>query len=153
MKKLLASLALGLSLLTTGVAVMAQAPAAAPAATSVAAPAEAKPAEAATAAAPAAAVTTTKAAVAAVAAVLPRSCGLASIEDFLDMLSGASPMPAARGGPSKGPPAAARGPAIVAVAAPPPLEAPGTPVSHSERGVIEHARLLVASFPRRPSLL
>ncbi len=58
MKKLLASLALGLSLLTTGVAVMAQAPAAAPAATSVAAPAEAKPANAAPAAAmaPAAAV-------------------------------------------------------------------------------------------------
>ncbi len=54
MKKLLASLALGLSLLTVGVAVMAQAPAAAPAATSVAAPAEAKPAESA-AAAPAAA--------------------------------------------------------------------------------------------------
>ncbi len=55
MKKLLASLALGLSLLTSGVAVMAQAPAAAPAATSVAAPAEAKPAAAA-ATAPAAAV-------------------------------------------------------------------------------------------------
>ena len=51
MKKLLASLALGLSLLTSGVAVMAQAPAATPAATSVAVPAEAKP----TAAAPAAA--------------------------------------------------------------------------------------------------
>jgi Amt family ammonium transporter len=44
MKKLLASLALGLSLLTTGVAVMAQAPAAAPAATSVAAPADSAPA-------------------------------------------------------------------------------------------------------------
>jgi len=57
MKKLLASLALGLSLLTSGVAVMAQAPAAAPAATSVAAPADAKPAAAAPAAtAPAAAV-------------------------------------------------------------------------------------------------
>ncbi len=56
MKKLLASLALGLSLLTSGVAVMAQAPAAAPAATSVAAPAEAKPADAAPATAPAAAV-------------------------------------------------------------------------------------------------
>jgi Amt family ammonium transporter len=56
MKKLLASLALGLSLLTSGVAVMAQTPAAAPAA--VAAPAEAKPADAAPAAAtaPAAAV-------------------------------------------------------------------------------------------------
>ena len=65
MKKLLASLALGLSLLTTGVAVMAQAPAAAPAATSVAAPAEAKPAEAATAAAPAAAVAAPAAAAAA----------------------------------------------------------------------------------------
>ncbi|MDO9279430.1 MAG: ammonium transporter [Polaromonas sp.] len=56
MKKLLASLALGLSLLTSGVAVMAQAPAAAPAATSVAAPAEAKPAAAPAATAPAAAV-------------------------------------------------------------------------------------------------
>ena len=57
MKKLLASLALGLSLLTSGVAVMAQAPAATPAATSVAAPAEAKPAAApAAATAPAAAV-------------------------------------------------------------------------------------------------
>jgi Amt family ammonium transporter len=58
MKKLLASLALGLSLLTSGVAVMAQAPAATPAATSVAAPTEAKPAAAAPAAAtaPAAAV-------------------------------------------------------------------------------------------------
>jgi Amt family ammonium transporter len=41
MKKLLASLALGLSLLTSGVAVMAQAPAANPAATSVVAPAAA----------------------------------------------------------------------------------------------------------------
>ena len=60
MKKLLASLALGLSLLTTGVAVMAQAPAAAPAATSVAAPADAAPpavtAPAAAVVAPAAAV-------------------------------------------------------------------------------------------------
>ena len=56
MKKLLASLALGLSLLTSGVAVMAQAPAATPAATSVAAPSEAKPAAAAPATAPAAAV-------------------------------------------------------------------------------------------------
>jgi len=55
MKKLLASLALGLSLLTSGVAVMAQAPAATPAATSVAAPSEAKPAAAAPATAPAAA--------------------------------------------------------------------------------------------------
>ena len=53
MKKLLASLALGLSLLTSGVAVMAQAPAAAPAATSVAAPADSAPAAA---TAPAAAV-------------------------------------------------------------------------------------------------
>jgi len=41
MKKLFASLALGLSLLTSGVAVMAQAPAATPAATSVVAPAAA----------------------------------------------------------------------------------------------------------------
>ena len=57
MKKLLASLALGLSLLTTGSAVLAQAPAAAPAsaATSSAAPAEATPAAmAASAAMPAA---------------------------------------------------------------------------------------------------
>ncbi len=52
MKKLIASLVLGLSLLTTGLA-MAQAPAAAPA---VSAPAEIKPAEAAAASAPAAAV-------------------------------------------------------------------------------------------------
>ncbi|MEY3872497.1 MAG: hypothetical protein RLZZ296_1492 [Pseudomonadota bacterium] len=59
MKKLLASLALGLSLLTSGVTVMAQAPAAAPAATSVAAPADSAPvatAPAAAVAAPAAAV-------------------------------------------------------------------------------------------------
>ena len=54
MKKLIASLALGLSLLTTGLA-MAQAPAAAPAAPVVSAPAEVKPAEAASAAAPASA--------------------------------------------------------------------------------------------------
>jgi Amt family ammonium transporter len=65
MKKLLASLALGLSLLTSGVAVMAQAPAAAPAATTVAAPAEAKPADAAPATAPAAAVAAPAAAAAA----------------------------------------------------------------------------------------
>jgi Amt family ammonium transporter len=70
MKKLLASLALGLSLLTSGVAVMAQAPAAAPAATSMAAPAEAKPADAApAAAAPAAAVAAPAAAVAEVVPV------------------------------------------------------------------------------------
>ena len=50
MKKLLASLALGLSLLTGGSAVLAQAPAAAPVAS---APAEAKPADAAAPAAPA----------------------------------------------------------------------------------------------------
>jgi Amt family ammonium transporter len=61
MKKLLASLALGLSLLTSGVAVMAQAPAAAPAATSVAAPADVAPAAA---AGPAAAVAAPAAAVA-----------------------------------------------------------------------------------------
>jgi len=66
MKKLLASLALGLSLLTTGVAVMAQAPAAAPAATSVAAPADAAPAAA---TAPAAAVVAPAAAVAEVVPV------------------------------------------------------------------------------------
>ena len=53
MKKLLASLALGLSLLVGGTAAMAQAPAAAPA---VSAPAEAKPADAAPAAPSAAAV-------------------------------------------------------------------------------------------------
>ncbi len=63
MKKLLASLALGLSLLTSGVAVMAQTPTAAPAA--VAAPAEAKPADAAPATAPAAAVAAPAAAAAA----------------------------------------------------------------------------------------
>ncbi len=51
MKKILASLVLGLSLLTSGTAVWAQAPAAAPVAS---APAEVKPAEAAPAAAPAA---------------------------------------------------------------------------------------------------
>ena len=70
MKKLLASLALGLSLLTSGVAVMAQAPAAAPAATSMAAPAEAKPADAAPAAtAPAVAVAAPAAAAAEVVPV------------------------------------------------------------------------------------
>jgi Amt family ammonium transporter len=67
MKKLLASLALGLSLLTSGVAVMAQTPAAAPAA--VAATAEAKPADAAPATAPAAAVAAPAAAAAAPATV------------------------------------------------------------------------------------
>jgi len=66
MKKLLASLALGLSLLTSGVAVMAQAPAAAPAATSVAAPADAAPPAA---TAPAAAVVAPAAAVAEVVPV------------------------------------------------------------------------------------
>ncbi|NQW79903.1 MAG: ammonium transporter [Polaromonas sp.] len=66
MKKLLASLALGLSLLTSGVAVMAQAPAAATAATSVAAPADAAPAAA---MAPAAAVAAPAAAVAEVVPV------------------------------------------------------------------------------------
>jgi len=66
MKKLLASLALGLSLLTSGVAVMAQAPAAATAATSVAAPADAEPAAA---MAPAAAVAAPAAAVAEVVPV------------------------------------------------------------------------------------
>ena len=66
MKKLLASLALGLSLLTSGVAVMAQAPAAAPAATSVAAPADSAPAAA---TAPAAAVAAPAAAVAEVVPV------------------------------------------------------------------------------------
>jgi Amt family ammonium transporter len=66
MKKLLASLALGLSLLTSGVAVMAQAPAAAPAATSVAAPADSAPAAA---MAPAAAVVAPAAAVAEVVPV------------------------------------------------------------------------------------
>jgi Amt family ammonium transporter len=71
MKKLLASLALGLSLLTAGSAVLAQAPAAAPA---VSAPAEAKPAEAAApapaaAAAPAAAETASAPAAAASAPV------------------------------------------------------------------------------------
>ena len=64
MKKLLASLALGLSLLTSG-AVMAQAPAAAPA---VAAPAEAKAADA---AAPAAAAAATAAAAPAAAPAAP----------------------------------------------------------------------------------
>ncbi|NMM10046.1 MAG: ammonium transporter [Polaromonas sp.] len=54
MKKLLASLALGLSLLTTGAAVLAQAPPATPAATA-SAPAESKPADAAASAAPIAA--------------------------------------------------------------------------------------------------
>lgn len=63
MKKLLASLVLGLSLLTTG-AVMAQAPAAAPAASA----AEAKPAEAAAPAAPAAAAAAAPAAAAPAAA-------------------------------------------------------------------------------------
>ncbi|EJL78902.1 ammonium transporter [Polaromonas sp. CF318] len=63
MKKLLASLVLGLSLLTTG-AVMAQAPAAAPAASA----AEAKPAEAAASAAPAAAAAAAPAAAAAASA-------------------------------------------------------------------------------------
>ncbi|WP_096698425.1 ammonium transporter [Polaromonas sp. AER18D-145] len=55
MKKLLASLALGLSLLTSGAAVLAQAPAAAPAASEAAAPAAAPAAMAAPAAAEAAA--------------------------------------------------------------------------------------------------
>jgi Amt family ammonium transporter len=63
MKKLLASLVLGLSLLTAG-AVMAQAPAAAPAASA----AEAKPAEAAAPAAPAAAAVAAPAAAASAAA-------------------------------------------------------------------------------------
>jgi len=63
MKKLLASLALGLSLLTGATLVSAQAPAAAPAVTAPAA-AEAKPAEAAPAAAPAAAATAAPAAAA-----------------------------------------------------------------------------------------
>ena len=54
MKKLLASLALGLSLLTTGAAVLAQAPPATPAATA-SAPAESKPADAAASATPIAA--------------------------------------------------------------------------------------------------
>jgi Amt family ammonium transporter len=63
MKKLLASLVLGLSLLTTG-AVMAQAPAAAPAASA----AEAKPAEAAASAAPAASAAAAPAAAAAASA-------------------------------------------------------------------------------------
>ena len=62
MKKLLASLALGLSLLVGGTAAMAQAPAAAPA---VSAPAEAKPADAAPAAPSAAAVAAPAAAAAA----------------------------------------------------------------------------------------
>jgi Amt family ammonium transporter len=68
MKKLLASLALGLSLLMGGATAMAQAPAAAPAAT---ASAEAKPAEAAAPAAPAAAG-------AAVAAAAPAAAAAAS---------------------------------------------------------------------------
>jgi Amt family ammonium transporter len=68
MKKLLASLALGLSLLMGGTTAMAQAPAAAPAAT---ASAEAKPAEAAAPAAPAAAG-------AAVAAAAPAAAAAAS---------------------------------------------------------------------------
>ena len=68
MKKLLASLALGLSLLTSGVAVMAQAPAAAPAATTVAAPADSAPAAV---TAPAAAVAAPAAAVAAAPAPVP----------------------------------------------------------------------------------
>ncbi|CAN7390311.1 ammonium transporter [Polaromonas sp. LjRoot131] len=63
MKKLLASLVLGLSLLTSG-AVMAQAPAAAPAASA----AEAKPAEAAASAAPAASAAAAPAAAAAASA-------------------------------------------------------------------------------------
>jgi Amt family ammonium transporter len=63
MKKLIASLVLGLSLLTTG-AVMAQAPAAAPAASA----AEAKPAEAAASAAPAASAAAAPAAAAAASA-------------------------------------------------------------------------------------
>ena len=67
MKKLLASLALGLSLLAGGTAAMAQAPAAAPA---VSAPAEAKPAEAA-APAPAAAAAVAAPAAAAAAAAAP----------------------------------------------------------------------------------
>ena len=64
MKKLLASLALGFSLLVTGAAVLAQAPAAAPAASA----AMAKPADAASAAAPAAAPAMAAPAVAAPAA-------------------------------------------------------------------------------------
>ncbi|MDO9116036.1 MAG: ammonium transporter [Polaromonas sp.] len=70
MKKLLASLALGLSLLTSGAAVLAQAPAAAPAASEAAAPAAAPAAAAAAAmAAPAAAEAAAPAAPAAPAAV------------------------------------------------------------------------------------
>ncbi len=65
MKKLLASLALGLSLLTTGAAVLAQAPAATPAASAAA---EAKPAEAAASAAAPAAMAAPAAAAAAPAA-------------------------------------------------------------------------------------
>jgi len=68
MKKLLASLALGLSLLMGGATAMAQAPAAAPAAT---ASAEAKPAEAAAPAAPAAAGAAVAAAAPAAAASAP----------------------------------------------------------------------------------
>jgi len=68
MKKLLASLALGLSLLMGGANAMAQAPAAAPAAT---ASAEAKPAEAAAPAAPAAAGAAVAAAAPAAAASAP----------------------------------------------------------------------------------
>jgi Amt family ammonium transporter len=68
MKKLLASLALGLSLLMGGATAMAQAPAAAPAAT---ASAEAKPAEAAAPAAPAAAGAAVAAAPAAAASAPP----------------------------------------------------------------------------------
>ena len=68
MKKLLASLALGLSLLAGGTAAMAQAPAAAPA---VSAPAEAKPAEAAAPAPAAAAAVAAPAAAAAVSAAAP----------------------------------------------------------------------------------
>ena len=67
MKKLLASLALGLSLLVGGAAVMAQVPAAAPAASEATAPAAAAPA--AIAAPPAAAVTATPVAPTAPAAV------------------------------------------------------------------------------------
>ena len=77
MKKLLASLALGLSLLTTGVAVLAQAPAAAPAASVAAAkPADAAAsavAPAASAAAPAAAMAAASAPVAAPAPALAAS--------------------------------------------------------------------------------
>ncbi|MEO8120336.1 MAG: ammonium transporter [Rhodoferax sp.] len=68
MKKLLASLALGLSLLMGGTAAMAQAPEAAPAAS---APSDAKPAEAAAPAAPAAASTAAAPAPAAEAAPAP----------------------------------------------------------------------------------